>query len=50
MLFADFITNNILADEVEFLRILYSKTVLTVSNRKVETNKRVMQGFTISPA
>ena len=51
MLFANLLTNNILdSDEVEFLRTLYSKTVLTVGNQKVEINKGVMQGSIISPA
>ena len=50
MLFANLIINNVLdSDEVEFLRTLYSKTVLTVANQKVEINKGVMQGSTISP-
>ena len=46
MLFANLLTNNILdLDEVEFMGTLYSKTVLTVGNQKVEINKGVMQGI-----
>ena len=44
MFFANLITNNILdSDEVEFMRTLHSKTVLTVGNKKLEINKRVMR-------
>ena len=51
MLLINLITNNILdPDEVEFLRPLYSKSVLDVGNKKVEINKGVTQGSTISPA
>ena len=47
---ANVLTNNILdSDKIEFLRALYSKTVLTVSNKKVEINKEVMQESTLSP-
>ena len=51
MFFVNLLTNNILdSDELEFLRTLYSKTVLTVDNQKVEINEGVMQGSIISPA
>ena len=45
------LTNKILdSDEVEFLRTLYSKTVLTVGNQKGEINKGIMEGSIISLA
>jgi len=51
MLFRILLQKNILvSEEVSFLRTLYSKTTLTVGNNKVQINKGVMQGSTISPA
>jgi len=51
MLFDILTDKNILdQEEVAFLRTLYSKTTLMVGNKKVEINKGVMQGSTISPA
>jgi len=38
------------SEEIAFLRTLYSKTTLTVGNKKVEIHKGVMQGSVISPA
>ena len=51
ILLVNLLTNHILnSDEVEFLRTLYSKTILTVGNQKAKINKGVIQGSIISPS
>ena len=51
MLYANLLTNKILdSDKVEFLRTIYSKTVWTLGNQKVEINKEDHARFYHCPA